>query len=75
MERSSAAGAAAPASASRPAMARLDSAEAPEGWLNRIAELRRANRHEEADKALAEFRKRHPDYRLTEEVRSRVERR
>jgi hypothetical protein len=42
--------------------------EPPEKWLERIAELRRAGRHEEADKALAEFRKRHPDYRVPESL-------
>jgi hypothetical protein len=50
-------------------------ADSPERELDRIAVLRRQEKHEEADKALAEFRKRHPDYRLTEEVRARVERR
>ncbi|MEW5864537.1 MAG: hypothetical protein AB1773_13245 [Pseudomonadota bacterium] len=42
--------------------------EPPEKWLERIAELRRAGRHEEADKALAEFRKRYPDYRVPESL-------
>jgi hypothetical protein len=41
-------------------------AETPERQLERIAELRRQGRHEEADKALAEFRRRHPDYRIPE---------
>jgi hypothetical protein len=49
-------------------------AELPEKWLERIAALRSAGRHEEADRALEEFRKRHPDYRIAEEVRKRVER-
>jgi len=51
------------------------SAEATEPELERIAQLRRDGRHEEADKALAEFRKRFPDYKMTEAVRERVERR
>jgi hypothetical protein len=55
-------------------MARLEAGESPEAWLNRIADLRRQEKHEEADKALAEFRKRHPDYRLNDEMRARVER-
>ncbi len=38
----------------------------PEQWLQGIADLRRQGRHEEADKALAEFRKRYPDYRIPE---------
>lgn len=46
------------------ASSREQADEPPEKWLERIAELRRAGRHEEADKALAEFRKRHPDYRV-----------
>ncbi len=45
----------------------------PEQWLQGIADLRRQGRHEEADKALAEFRKRYPDYRLTDEMRAKVE--
>jgi hypothetical protein len=36
--------------------------EAPAPWLQRIAELRRQGKHEEADKELAEFQKRYPDY-------------
>lgn len=49
--------------------------DAPERELERIAQLRREARHEEADKALAEFRKRHPDYRIPEAMLERVERR
>lgn len=41
--------------------------ESPERWLERIAQLRKQGRHEEADKALAEFRQRYPDYRIPEE--------
>jgi hypothetical protein len=40
--------------------------EPPEKWLERIAELRRAGRHDEADRELAQFRKRYPDYRIPE---------
>jgi hypothetical protein len=40
--------------------------EPPEKWLERIAELRRQGNHEEADKALEEFRKRYPDYKIPE---------
>ncbi len=50
-------------------------AETPERELERIADLRRQGRHDEADKALAEFRKRHPDYAISEAMRERVERR
>ena len=50
-------------------------AETPERWLERIAEMRRQGRHDEADKALAEFRKRHPNYKIPEAMLERVERR
>ena len=50
-------------------------AESPERELERIAGLRVQGRHEEADRALAEFRKRYPEYRIPEEMRPRVERR
>lgn len=56
--------------AAKPALA-----ETPEQELERIAKLRAEGRHEEADKALAEFRKRLPDYRIPEAVLLRVERR
>ncbi|MGQ0509458.1 MAG: hypothetical protein ACT4P9_02485 [Betaproteobacteria bacterium] len=52
-----------------------DAGETPEKWLERIAELRRAGRHEEADKALAEFRQRHPGYRIPDAMLEKVERR
>jgi hypothetical protein len=48
-------------------------ADTPEASLERIAELRKQGKHEEADKALAEFRKQHPDYRMSEEMRAKVE--
>ena len=51
------------------------SGEAPEAELERIAALRRDGKHDEADKALAEFRKRLPDYKMTDAMRERVERR
>ncbi len=50
-------------------------AESPERELERIAQLRRDGRHEEADQALAEFRKRYPEFRIPEAMRERVERR
>jgi hypothetical protein len=46
----------------------------PERLLERIAELRKEGRHEDADKALAEFRQRYPDYRMSEEMLKKVER-
>jgi len=53
----------------------LSLAETPERELERIADMRAQGRHDEADRALAEFRRRHPDYRIPEAVRERVERR
>jgi hypothetical protein len=50
-------------------------ADTPERELERIAQLRAQGRHDEADKALAEFRKRYPDFRIPEPMRERVERR
>lgn len=47
---------------------------APEQLLQGIADLRRQGRHEDADKALAEFRRLYPDYRISEEMRAKVER-
>jgi hypothetical protein len=52
-----------------------EAADTPEKELERIARLRSEGRHEEADKALAEFRKRHPDFRIPEPMLERVERR
>jgi len=46
----------------------------PERLLERIAELRKEGRHEEADKALAEFRQHYPDYRISEDMLKKVER-
>ena len=44
----------------------------PARELERIAKLREAGRHEEADRALTEFRRRHPDYRIPEAMWERV---
>jgi hypothetical protein len=46
----------------------------PERLLERIAELRKEGRHSEADQLLAEFRQRYPDYRISEEMLQKVER-
>jgi hypothetical protein len=46
----------------------------PEQRLQGIADLRRQGRHEDADKALAEFRRAYPQYRISEEMRAKVER-
>ena len=60
------------------AQARLQSAkpaDTPERELERIVHLRVQGRHDDADKALAEFRKRYPDFRIPEAMLERVERR
>jgi hypothetical protein len=49
--------------------------ETPEQWLERIAKLRAEGRHDEADKALAEFRSRYPDFRIAPEMLQKVEKR
>jgi hypothetical protein len=48
--------------------------ESPDAWIERIADLRKQDKHDEADKALEEFRERYPDYRLTDEMKAKVER-
>ena len=40
--------------------------------LERIGRLRGEGRHAEADRALEQFRRRHPDYRIPEAVWERV---
>lgn len=47
----------------------------PEQELERIASLRKQGLHEAADKALAEFRKRHPEFKIPPAMLERVERR
>src|SRR5712691_7678457 len=49
-------------------------ADSPEAALERIAELRRQGKHDEADKALAEFRRRYPNYQIPEDTLKKVER-
>ncbi|SRR5712692_6211264 len=44
-------------------------------WLERIAELRRQGKDDEADKSLADFRKRYPDYRIPRAMLEKVEKR
>jgi len=56
------------------ALAKLAS-RPPEQWLQGIADLRQQGRHEEADKELAEFRRRYPDYKIPEAMREKVEKR
>lgn len=66
----SAAGVMAQAPAAKAALA-----DTPERELERIAGLRHLGMNDEADKALAEFRKRFPDYTIPEAMRARLERR
>ena len=47
-------------------------AETPTHWLERIARLRADGKDEEADRQLAELRRRYPDYRIPEEMRAKV---
>jgi hypothetical protein len=54
-------------------MARASVEQRPDVELERIARLRATGRHEEADKALAEFRKHYPDYRIAPAMLERVE--
>jgi len=56
------------------AVASIAAPLSPEQLLERIAELRKEGRHEEADKALAELRQRYPDYRISDEMLKKVER-
>ena len=44
----------------------------PEQWLTQIAELRREGRDDEADRQLAEFRRRFPDYRIPEAMQQKI---
>jgi hypothetical protein len=46
--------------------------ETPEQWLERIAKLREAGKARAAEESLAEFRKRYPDYKMSEAMRARV---
>lgn len=54
---------------------RMQVQETPEQELERIALLRREGKHDEADKALADFRKRRPEFRIPEATLERVEKR
>jgi outer membrane biosynthesis protein TonB len=49
--------------------------QSPEQWLQGIADLRKQGRHDEADRSLAEFRKRHPGYQIPEAMLEKVEKR
>jgi hypothetical protein len=64
----------APSGAPAQLLGQVAKAQSPEAALERVAELRRQGKHDEADKALAEFRRRYPDYRIAEEMLKKVER-
>ncbi|MBL0143178.1 MAG: hypothetical protein IPP91_14005 [Betaproteobacteria bacterium] len=49
--------------------------QTPERRLERIAELRAQGRHDDADRALAEFRRAYPAYRISDDWLRKVERR
>ena len=51
------------------------SAASPEQWLQAIDDLKRQGRHDEAERELAEFRKRYPDYRIPEAITEKFEKR
>ena len=51
-----------------------DVSETPDQWLARIARMRELGRDEEADKELARFRERYPEYRIPEALAKKVER-
>jgi hypothetical protein len=48
--------------------------QSPEQWLQGIDDLKRQGKHDEAEKQLAEFRKRYPDYRIPEAITEKFER-
>jgi len=74
-KREQSAAAPAPQAAPSPEVMASAARLSPERLLERIAELRKEGRHDEADKALAEFRQRYPDYRISDEMLQKVERR
>jgi hypothetical protein len=49
--------------------------QSPEQWLQGIDDLKRQGRHDEAEKQLAEFRKRYPNYRIPEAISEKFEKR
>jgi hypothetical protein len=63
-----------PAPQAAQALAKLGQ-HSPEQWLLAIDDLKRQGKHEEAEKQLAEFRKRYPDYLIPEAIAEKFERR
>ena len=64
-----------PARAAADRLASAAAVASPEQWLQGIADLRRQGRHEEAERQLAEFRKRYPDYRIPDAIGGTMEKR
>ncbi len=64
-----------PARAASDRLASAAAVASPQQWLQGIADLRRPGRHEEADRQLAEFRKRYPDYRIPDAILGTMEKR
>jgi hypothetical protein len=61
-------------SAAQPGRLSGQSVEAsPEQWLTQITDLRREGRDDEADRELAKFHRRFPDYRIPEPMRQKIE--
>lgn len=52
--------------------ASVDSPAVREAWLDRIRELEAAGRHEDARASFAEFRRRHPDAPVPDDLQSRL---
>jgi hypothetical protein len=40
--------------------------DSPERWLERIVQLRKEGKHDEAQRQLAEFRRQYPEYQVPE---------
>lgn len=45
---------------------------APEEWLERIADMRKQGRDKEADEQFAEFKRRFPEFRISEPMMERI---
>jgi hypothetical protein len=45
---------------------------APEEWLERISDLRKQQRDREADEQFAEFKRRYPDYKISDTMTERI---
>lgn len=52
-----------------------DRVETPDQWLERIGRMRELGQDEAADRELARFRERYPDYRISEATAKKVEKR